>query len=999
MTAKPQSLLNKILTVVTDVVDQPDHVDISKRLHDVGFSVAPGVARSFKSVVDGLGVDPGAHGQLATVLADLAKTPDPTGALVSLLRYIEATGGPTVLLSTVAGGKPIRDILAAVFGASQYMSDIIIRNPGYLYWLIEKQTWDREETRDTYLSDLRSDAENFHSIEGKLNAVRRFQRRALLKIGVHDLLGLSSIEEATLGLSRLADAITEGLLEVLLEHTPHLVREPAETGFAVLALGKLGGAELNYSSDIDLIYVCDDADDETIERYRKLAEELTSALSEVTAEGYLYRVDLRLRPDGHAGPLVNPISSMMVYYENRGRPWEFQAMLKARVIAGDVALGERILRVIGGLVFSPSLSYSPFDAIAVMRQRIRENISTRDRVFNIKLMEGGIRDIEFIVQALQLMHGDKHPDLRSANTVTGIETAYEKKLIKKIERKTLLDAYRFFRLVEHRLQMMHQIKTHSIPESRGEIDLLAKRVSLGPLNRFSGERFLSTLATHITKIRLLSDSFFAQEDISDASLLMLLPEDDALTEQTLSSFNFSDTRHASSVLRSLAHGSFPHLIDRKTRASFQRLLPSLLDDAAITGDPNQTLVNFAALANSTRNPSAFYDALNEALPFRMLVRDLTGSSPVLTRKLAGGFDAMDSLRKSPQAVIDSPMPDGKLWRAIIKDSRGGNEAAYNQIRRAMDRKTLAAWIADIDGGAFPKMLFRTMAATVRSITASASDALFRDRTDVVIFALGSFGVCEPRLTSDLDLLVVARGGELEPITRGIHTLNSVTERANLFKLDFRLRGEGANAPLVQDIESYKRYFEKRMSPWEKIAFAKCAHWYGDPSLATEFVDALMPHLTTAPDRPTIESLTTTRDSLETLVPAGAERLETKRSKGGRYDVDYLCAIGLALRGDRFLLDASTSDRLGWIVDAGLLSGDSRAMIEDALTLFQRVDYLLELGGMTLPKTPERMDKTVDYLDRTLTLLGMECEGAVDEALRHRKTAVRECYLEMLARVG
>jgi glutamate-ammonia-ligase adenylyltransferase len=328
MTAKPQSLLNKILTVVTDVVDQPDHVDISKRLHDVGFSVAPGVARSFKSVVDGLGVDPGAHGQLATVLADLAKTPDPTGALVSLLRYIEATGGPTVLLSTVAGGKPIRDILAAVFGASQYMSDIIIRNPGYLYWLIEKQTWDREETRDTYLSDLRSDAENFHSIEGKLNAVRRFQRRALLKIGVHDLLGLSSIEEATLGLSRLADAITEGLLEVLLEHTPHLVREPAETGFAVLALGKLGGAELNYSSDIDLIYVCDDADDETIERYRKLAEELTSALSEVTAEGYLYRVDLRLRPDGHAGPLVNPISSMMVYYENRGRPWEFQAMLK-----------------------------------------------------------------------------------------------------------------------------------------------------------------------------------------------------------------------------------------------------------------------------------------------------------------------------------------------------------------------------------------------------------------------------------------------------------------------------------------------------------------------------------------------------------------------------------------------------------------------------------------------------------------------------------------------
>ncbi len=995
MTAKRQSPLKKMLAVVSDVADQPDRVDVSERLHNAGFSAAPNVATSFKSVVASLGIDPDAHRQLATVLADLLQTPDPAGALVSLFRYIEATGGPNALLNTVVGGKPIREILAAVFGASQYMSDIIIRNPGYLYWLLEKQTWDLEDTKDTYLYELRSDAANFQSTEGKLNAVRRFQRRALLKIGVHDLLGLRTIEQTTLGLSRLAHAITDGLLEVIREQTPDLERDKA--GFAVLALGKLGGKELNYSSDIDLIYVCDDADDETIERYRKLAEELTSALSEVTAEGYLYRVDLRLRPDGHAGPLVNPTSAMMVYYENRGRPWEFQAMLKARVIAGDVMLGEGILRAIAGLVFGPSQSYSPLETIALMRQRIRENISTRDRAFNIKLMEGGIRDIEFMVQALQLMHGGKHLDLRSTNTVNGIETAHQKKLLKKIEKKTLLDAYRFFRLVEHRLQMMHQIKTHSIPESNEEIGLLAKRASLGPLGRFTTDRFLSTLTKHITKIRLLSDSFFGQEDIPETSLLVLLPEDDVLTEQMLSSFNFSDTRHASSILRSLVHGSFPHLVDRRTRTSFQKLLPLLLKDASITGDPNQTLVNFAALAASARNPSAFYDALNESLPFRMLVRDLTGSSSVLTRKLASSFDGIDSLRKGTQAVIDSPLPDGKLWRAIMADPRGRNEAAYNQIRGAMDRKTLAAWVADIDGGAFPKMLFRTVAATARSIVTSACDALFGDRTDVVIFALGSFGIREPRLTSDLDLLVVARGGDLEPITRGIHALNGVTERASLFKLDFRLRGEGTNAPLVQDIGSYKRYFEKRMSPWEKIAFAKCAHWYGDPSLAAEFVDALTPHLIGSPDRQDIESLTQTRDRLETLVPEGADPLETKRSKGGRYDIDYLCAIGLALRGDRFPLDAVTSDRLGWMADAGFISSGDRATIEDALTLYQRVDYLLELSGMTLPKTPERMGRIVEYLDRTLTLLGMESEEGVEEALRRYKIAVRECYTVVLAR--
>ncbi|MCK5408041.1 MAG: hypothetical protein KAJ37_11315, partial [Candidatus Krumholzibacteria bacterium] len=258
-------------------------------------------------------------------------------------------------------------------------------------------------------------------------------------------------------------------------------------------------------------------------------------------------------------------------------------------------------------------------------------------------------------------------------------------------------------------------------------------------------------------------------------------------------------------------------------------------------------------------------------------------------------------------------------------------------------------------------------------------------------------ISEPRLTSDLDLLVVARGGDLEPITRDIHTLNGVAERASLFKLDFRLRGEGANAPLVQDIESYKTYFDRRMSPWEKIAFAKCAHWYGDPSLAAEFVGALTPHLIAAPGRQDIESLTQTRDRLETLVPEGADPLETKRSRGGRYDIDYLCAIGLALRGDRFPLDATTSDRLGWMGDAGVISTDDRVMIEAALTLYQRVDYLLELAGMTLPKTPERMGRIVEYLDRTLTLLGMESEEGVEEGLRRYKFSVRKCYTEVLAR--
>jgi glutamate-ammonia-ligase adenylyltransferase len=418
-----KSIRQAMLALIAEIVGQHDHPGLSARLGEMGFPTTGNAAELLKSITTRLGGEALANERLAIVLLDMLESPYPDGALLNFLRYIDTSGTPSVFLSTVAGGKPVREILATVFGASQYMSDIIIRNPGYLYWLIEKQTWERRETKDSYLAELMADAANFQTIDGKLNAARRLQRRALLKIGVQDLLGLHAVEETALALSHLAEAIAEGVLGMLWDSLPALKAVGPATGFAVLALGKLGGEELNYSSDIDLIYICKDAEDETIASYHELARKFTTAISEVTAEGYLYRVDLRLRPDGDVGPLVSPLAALMVYYENRGRPWEFQAMLKARVIAGDHSLGKRFLEDVSALAFSPTLSYSPVDAIAVMRRRIQESISTRDRTFNIKLMEGGIRDIEFIVQMLQLLHGSNQPDLRvsfSTRSSTGL---------------------------------------------------------------------------------------------------------------------------------------------------------------------------------------------------------------------------------------------------------------------------------------------------------------------------------------------------------------------------------------------------------------------------------------------------------------------------------------------------------------------------------------------------------------------------------------------------
>ena len=992
----PEPMRERLLPLIEEILSGPPLPDVEARLAAAGSPADASTAGHFTRICKELGGFPGNEEKLAVVLASLLESAHPAGALVNFLRYTETVGVSGTFLNTLAEARPLRDVLAAVFGASAYMSDIIIRNPGYLYWLMEKGTWDEEETASTFEQALRLDTAKFGTAEGRLNATRRFQRRMLLKIGVKDLVGEADIEATTSKLSDLAEAIVRVVLEILWSD---LASPPAPRGFCVLALGKLGGRELNYSSDIDLIYVCRDADDPSIEFYHTIATRLTEALSSVTAEGCLYRTDLRLRPDGASGPLVGTLSAMRIYYESRGRPWEFQAMLKARVIAGDRAVGDEFLKYISGLLLNPSVTGSPVEDIASMRVRIRENISDREKSFNIKLMEGGIRDIEFIVQTLQLVHGAEDPTLRVPNTLEGIRRAHAKKLIKKTEMETMTRAYVFFRLVEHRLQMMHQIQTHSIPDSPGEIELLARRVSKGPLGRFNYESFVSALAAHLNKIRALGESFFAGQGMPETALLSLWPDEDGVAGEILHRYRFADVKRAVSVLQSLAYGSFPRLADRTTRLAFENLLPLLLEDCATTGDPDLTLANFARLSEATRSEGGFYRLLTDVPAARLIVRSLTGASSVLTTKLCAHPDLIDLMIEDPEWVVAEPVPEwSSLARFTETPNKQNTESLQGDLRDFLDRKLLAAWIVDDRAASFPRTLSATLTAAVRESLSIVFERLVADPRGVALLALGSFGAGEPRIESDADLLVVTDGRETEPVTRSVHTLNRVFSDGGLLKMDFRLRGEGANAPLVQDLDYYRRYFTTRMAPWEHVAFAKCAYWWGDEKVAGAFFDALLA-VTSAPlTAERLASLIDMRRRLESLTSKSAGRFETKRSTGGRYDIEYLTAIGLAHAGARCPLDASTLERLEILASAGVITAEDRSMLAEAFEFFHRVDFLLELQGFSHPNTPEKERRIAGYLDRTFELVGLLVAGGVEAAVAERKRAVRSCYERVLNQV-
>jgi glutamate-ammonia-ligase adenylyltransferase len=633
-----------------------------------------------------------------------------------------------------------------------------------------------------------------------------------------------------------------------------------------------------------------------------------------------------------------------------------------------------------------------------MRVRIRENITDREKTFNIKLMEGGIRDIEFIVQTLQLVHGVDDPTIRVPNTLEAIRRAHAKKLIKRAEMETMTRAYLFLRLVEHRLQMMHQIQTHSIPDSPAEIETLARRVSKGPLGRYGYDSFVSTLAAHLNQVRELGESFFAGQGMPEPALLALWPDGEDLAGGILGRYRFAETKRAVSVLQSLAYGSFPRIAGRAARRAFQELLPHLLDDCAATGDPDLTLANFARLCEATRSEGGFYRLLTDAPAARLVVRSLTGASSVLTTKLCAHPDLIDLMIEDPEWVVAEPVPEwASTARFYENPTRQNAEELQRDLRNFLDRKMLAAWIVDDRSASFPRTLSASLAVAVRELLSAVFERLVGDSRGVALLALGSFGVGEPRIESDTDLLVVTDAREIEPVTRSVHALNRVFSDAGLLKMDFRLRGEGVNAPLVQDLDYYRRYFAARMAAWEHVAFAKCAHWWGDEKVSADFFDALL-SVTSAPlTAERVASLADMRRRLESLAPKGAGLFETKRSAGGRYDIEYLCAISFARAGARCPLDADTPERLQALSSEGEIPAEESTMLRDACALFHRIDFLLELQGFSHPNTPEKEKKIAGYLDRTFELIGIPVECGVENAVAEYKRAVRSSYERALGR--
>jgi glutamate-ammonia-ligase adenylyltransferase len=477
---------NKLTTLLLAAPAQPD--ELAGMLSAVGFANAAAAASSLRRLAaEHPPAPPFAKGDVdprfvLNLVQQLSTAAHPDRALISFERFVQNCESPAALYKTLTAEPRTLEILILIFAGSQYLTEILLRHPQDLDQLRDQKKLTHAKNRLQFYREAMDAADATSAYEDKLNCLRIYQKRELLRIGACDLIGLGGFQFITTQLSQLANGLIQTALDIV---SAELGLKSA--GFAVLALGKLGGRELNYSSDIDLLFLAKSAD----EVHQRLGQKLIDALNRPTVEGFLYRVDMRLRPWGRGGKLAPGLSEHLSYLKTSGRAWEKQALLKSRLIAGDELIGLDFLQEVRPLIFDQSPD-EVREAIRSAKSEIEKGLKKKGKDWGeVKSGKGSIRDVEFATQYLQLVHGSQHPEIRSRNTLDGLARLLAANILSANDYRVLADGYTFLRTVEHHLQIMNNQQTHQLPTDQRELSYLARRMGFegDDLHRLFVERY------------------------------------------------------------------------------------------------------------------------------------------------------------------------------------------------------------------------------------------------------------------------------------------------------------------------------------------------------------------------------------------------------------------------------------------------------------------------------------------------------------------------------
>jgi glutamate-ammonia-ligase adenylyltransferase len=833
--------------------------------------------------------------------------------------------------------------LVAVFSYSRFLADELLKNPG---WLETMPRLEQLLTVERYAALLEELLVSQPAGVPEALSLASFRRREIMRILIRDVLGYGALAEITEEISNLADAILEVSYrrirrEMIGRHgTPRYRDETGqlrECGMAVIALGKLGGSELNYSSDIDLMFVYTAPGDtdgahpiSNKEFYKKVANQYTHLLSTYTAEGLCYRVDLRLRPDGSLGEVCISLEGAQKYYQTRARDWELQMLIKGRVAAGDLDTGRDLLDSVEPLIYSTTLDFSAIEAVSVTRERISEKLNQRRgakaNAFDIKLARGGIRDIEFLVQCLQRLHGGRVPWVRHGGTLLALGRLNDKDLLSAAEYSRLVSAYRFLRNLEHRLQFEDDRQTHTLPTDTRSLDLLARKVPAAHLgSSSSGEKLRQEVNGYLEAVQEIYERVIhAQKPIYYSTLPQSHGESDfadSIEPPSSNLVRFLDQR-APRLAEQLAR-SVPRLGVRAFEHFLEKMVPraewlALMNDSPSVARHVLDIFEHSPYLSDEliRSPELIEDVARLGAPPR------AGSCNEITLLLS---DASDLRRFFRREMFDIQISSLCLGAPIFDTLARTSDLA--------DASILAAYRMAVE---------QVLAAH------PPANILYPARNQMMVVSLGRLGMREFDLSSDADLLfIVPDEDQAEHIfwtrvaNRLIDILTAYTGTGLMFAVDTRLRPNGSAGALVQCEKSYKEYFEKHAEAWEGIAYMKCRAVAGDLDRATQFLNALQ-ELDWRRYGQSGRSKRDLRQMRMRLEKEQGAHNPLKAGLGGFYDIDFALLYLRLKSAGIFFKVLNMPERIDIIEKMGHLERADAEFLRDAVTFYRALDHGLRI---------------------------------------------------------
>ena len=705
-----------------------------------------------------------------------------------------------------AGGRAVPDLLAV----SPVSAEKIIRDPAALLWLSQPEICASERGPGRIERDLaRERLAGPGGFDPEFRALRRLKNREMLRIALREVARLSSLEKTTYEITCVAELCLREVCGGWLEEVRRRWGK-ADTGFCVIGMGKLGGEELNYSSDIDVIFLY--GEDGSLnpsftyhEFFTRLAEKITASFAAASPDGALFRIDIRLRPEGASGPLVRSLESMENYYAGFGETWERMALIKARGVSGSEELFYEFAHRLQPFIYPRSLSPDALDEIAAIKRRIeREIVGEAGLTRNVKLGRGGIREIEFVAQALQLLHGARHAFLQERNTLKALRALRQLDFVEGRDMEALTGAYRFLRDTEHRLQIEQETQTHTLPEPGPARESLARSLGFADAAGFD-----SALLGHTAAVGAIFDKFLRGGG------------DRAVTGRDLAFFQ--DAAAAEKELGELGRAGAAGHVSPRTRKLYAKLEPLLLDELRRLADPDAALRGFVRFV--------------ERYGIRGLLFETLVTHPRLLDLLLRLFDASRFLTeivlRRPQ-LVEETARTGNLGRELDVPGHLAGLARREEnhltpgdwVRVYRRAQILRIGLRDILGFADIARVQREYSALAEACMLHTQRALGIEETLTVV-AMGKFGGGELSYGCDLDVVFIgedrARAAEL------VREMTAQTAEGIVFPVDARLRPEGESGLLAVPLESYRQYFQGRAQLWEAQALTK-ARPIGGPGM-------------------------------------------------------------------------------------------------------------------------------------------------------------------------